>query len=110
MRTTKMTRNEQSRQNRAYAPALTAAVKVGRSQDWKGTREQRGNNLGNTLTPYLSTTYIYLILFVPLFPNSNRFFIERPPLSLSLKKTKTPSHISLPSRQEQGTREQSGFE
>ena len=110
MKTTNMTRTEKSCQNRAYAPAVPTAIAGDSDQGWEGTREQGGNNLGNTLTPYISDTYINLILYVPLFSISSSLFRKRRLFSKTYKKTKSPFHISTSSPQEQGTREQTAFD
>jgi len=106
MKTIKMTRITKRRPGGADAPAVPTGPAAGYRQGWEGTREQGGNNLGNNLTPYISDTYIYLILYVPLFPLSNSLFKERRLLSKTHKETKSPFHISTSSVQEQGTREQ----
>lgn len=110
MRTTKMTRTKKSAQDRAYAPAVPTGPEAGSSQGWEGTREQRGNNWGNRFELVFYSVLFNLIVFVPLFSNSNSPFKERRLLSITLKKTKSPFHICTSSRQEQGTREQSAFE
>jgi hypothetical protein len=110
MKTIKDTRNEESCQNRADAPAVPTGRETGSSQGWEGTRERRGNNWGNRFDLVFSSVFISLLVFVPLFSLSNSLFKKRRLLSKTYKKTKSLLPICTSSLQERGTREQSAFE